>query len=790
MHREFRANIAKIAGLLTGSTSVLAMMVAPAQAQSAAETSASQNGLAEIIVTARRVEESLQDVPLTINALNTQELSDQQITQIADLRGAVPNLTVNKTATAGGVVLNLRGQASGNLPNITYDSRVGAYLDGVYVARTQGGSFQLADIERLEVLKGPQGTQFGKNLTGGAVNFITASPGGEAKGIFESTLGNLGRKRIRLTLESPRVGGFAVRGTIVHDQQEGDRKNLSAGTDYGRIVYPPNDFNFDLRPAHKSFVGYNTEAYFLALRYENDGNLVVDLKGDYTDSLEYLEGNQTLGFAPTFVGCAGAALVLGLPANCGSLASWPLPLTSATANRYSLGFDSAKNRYEPLSAPSVVKSGGISLTISYQLSDALELKSITGYREVDTLSQLSLDGGEYYLINDNVNILTGGAAGLTPGELTPYCISCSFQSQSQEQISEELQLIGNIGSNLDFLGGFYYFKEEGESPNTYIANFNPIFAYFGSGLVGFEPDGVTQGSPSLFANGDDVRIDSRSTAVYGRATVRPLEKVEVTLGARYTWDEKRNIISPTLQALNIDPATGAPPPLDRTVKFDQFTYDIAATYHFTPDISVYGRWATAYLAGGLLRNIAFEPEKTKAAEIGIKSELFNRRLRLNAAAFWQKSTDLQVATSLPPFGALAILNVGELETKGFEVQAVAIVTGGLTLNANLGYTHEDYSDGSRNQSPEWSLRLGGNWQLLETATGAKFAVSASGSYLTEYGGGRYPLYSVQAGADPTIQLPSALWEGEFSRLRTHCGSQKMTVAAMQMSDMKVWAHRS
>src|SRR5690606_34298992 len=139
----------------------------------------------------------------------------------------------------------------------SYDPRVGAYLDGVYVARTQGGSFQLADIERIEVLKGPQGTQFGKNLTGGAVNFITANPSGEAGGIIETTIGNLGRKRGRLTVESPRVGGFSLRATIVHDEQDGDRRNLAEGADYGRIVYPPNGFDFDLLPAHDSFVGFN-----------------------------------------------------------------------------------------------------------------------------------------------------------------------------------------------------------------------------------------------------------------------------------------------------------------------------------------------------------------------------------------------------------------------------------------------------------------------------------------------------------------------------------------------------
>jgi iron complex outermembrane recepter protein len=751
--------------LLAGSCYAMFALSTAAHAQAGdgqtQEQADEASGLQDIIVTARRVEESLQDVPLSVNVLSAQQVSERQITQVIDLKGSIPNLIGTKTATAGGTQLNIRGQGSGTLPNISLDNRIGIYLDGVYVARTQGGSFALADIERVEVLKGPQGTQFGKNMTGGAINFITASPSGKAGGIVEASFGNLGRKRYRLTLETPQSGGLSLRGTYVHEQVDGDLNNLSAGKSYGRVVYAPNNFDFQLKPASKSFGGNDTESFFLALRYEASSGIQIDLKGDYTNGLESSSGNQTLGYAANFVGCAGAALQLGLPANCGPLATWALPLTSASANRNPTGFEKISDRYESLTAPSKIRNRGVSLTISYPLTDSLEIKSITGYRRINTRSQFELAGGDTYLINDNVNIFTGGAAGLQAGGLTPYCVSCSFQFQRQKQISEEVQLIGNAGEMIDYLAGFYYFKETGYSLNTYVANFNPIFAYFGSGLRGFEPDGETVASAGMFANGDDVKVDSRSTAIFGRTTWRPVERLELTVGARYTWDEKRNIISPTLQSLNIDPSTGARPPLDRTIRFNKFTYDGTVSYKFTPDVNVYGRWATAYVAGGMLRNIVFKPETTKAAEIGIKSEFFNRKLRFNAAAFWQKSKNSQAPISLPPLGALAVLNIGSNKRQGFEVETIAVPVDGLTLNVNLGYVDESASDGGRNQTPKWSANLGASYQLLETDAGSKVTVSARANYLSKYGGGRFPIDTVAGGLSPTTVLPAQVWQGRF-----------------------------
>ena len=199
---------------------------APAQGAMQAETSA---GLEEIVVTAQRREQSLQDVPVAVTAISAASLQTNRIVSVADLNGIAPNVSVRPAA--GGTQIasfSVRGVNSyGVVPGS--DKEVSINLDGVYISSARGSIFDIADIARIEVLRGPQGTLFGRNATAGAVSIITRDPTGKLGGTLSGTIGNYDQRRLRATIESPQVGPFSAYLTFQHNERRGDTRNTAAG---------------------------------------------------------------------------------------------------------------------------------------------------------------------------------------------------------------------------------------------------------------------------------------------------------------------------------------------------------------------------------------------------------------------------------------------------------------------------------------------------------------------------------------------------------------------------------
>jgi len=726
-------------------------------------------------VTARRVAERLQNVPLSITALSGPALADRQITQARDLKGQVSNVNTLHTSTPGNLFIAIRGLNSGTLPGIEFDNRVGVYLDGVYIARAQGGSFTLADIDRLEVLKGPQGTLFGHNSTAGAISFTTSHPTGKLDGTLEAGFGSFSRQRYRASIDLPSFANISLHFGYVHDQNDGDIKNLAGGRQYGTFVNTAAEFNVQGDKAVKREGGFKNDTFFAAMRYDGIAGVVVDYKFDYARNIEYPETGQTLGYAGTFVGCSGAVVALGLQYNCGQLPSTAAiglnttaaPITSAAANRVPISFSKQHDLYNDLTGPNHINNWGHSLTINYQATDDLTLKSITGYRNLHVKGTQDLDGGDIYVINAVYNgaaaFLGGTPTPATASGLTPYCLSCSVTVSDSHQFSEEAQALAKIG-NIDLLGGLYYFHEDGISKNFYVANFNPYFALAGAGLAPLLT--TTNVLPnSEFANGDLAHARSTSRAVFGRATWHVTDKLDLVAGGRYTQDRKHNTIDPVLAEL-IFPN----PPLDAKVGFNKFTYEGTATYKFTSDINVFARYTTAYLSGGLYRNEEFKPETAKDVELGLRTEWLNRRVRFNLTAFAQNSKNLQVPTNAPPYGSLVINNVGEAKTRGFEAELVVAPARGVTLSANVGYTHQDYSDGSRDLAPPWTISLNGAYDTPKFDNGMFVEFQADSSYSSVYHSIQHPLTSAAFGNVDGTVLPSVLW--------ANYGSQAAYLAAL------------
>ena len=266
-------------------------------AQETAPGPATEVRMEEVVVTARRREENLQQVPTAVTAIGAQDLADLQINNFGEVGLTVPNLNVQTQFGSGSIAqYALRGQDSGTL-SFEADSRIGLYLDGVYLARPSAAVFDLADVCRLEVLRGPQGTLFGRNATGGAINFVTCDPAEEFEADIEIGISNYDGRRVRATLDTGRYGAFSGRLTYLHNEHDGYVDNTSAGT-VTRLAAP-----FGTITAADTAGLEDQDAFALALRYDNDEALQVDYRFDYADKKNSQLGVQLLGeyggFNPT-----------------------------------------------------------------------------------------------------------------------------------------------------------------------------------------------------------------------------------------------------------------------------------------------------------------------------------------------------------------------------------------------------------------------------------------------------------------------------------------------------------
>ena len=502
-----------------------------AQSNAAAGTG---TGVEEVVVTARRVTENIQNVPLSVTAIGARQLDNLQIRQVDDLKGVIPNVSIQKTATPGSAIVIIRGVSSQPLPNVALDNRVGFYLDGVYIARTEGQSFALADIQQVEVLKGPQGTLFGRNVTGGAVSFTTAGPTGKLGGDVEAGFGDYSRQRYKATINLPEFAGFSTRFSYAYDTRDGDVKNLSAGRGVGGFYDPATGTNFASNPTASTLGASEDQSFFAAVRYKGISHLTVDYKFDYSQDYESPPQDQSVGFAGTNVGCVGASFFVGGAVNCGTnFMSLGLPVINPTVSHPDVAFNKLSARHDPLDATNLIRTLGNNLTVQYDVTPDFSMKSITSYRQLFVALQENTSGSDYEANNDSFNIFSeviGGKPGTLPaGGTSLYCASCSLNRTWEHQFSEELQGLGHFGHALDYVAGLYYFSEAGGSVNPFVANAAPLVNYGVSPAL-VPPSGVPpQGLPPLtsattilpasaFLDGDAADVYSQSAAAYAHLT--------------------------------------------------------------------------------------------------------------------------------------------------------------------------------------------------------------------------------------------------------------------------------
>lgn len=565
---------------------VAGLGAAPALAQAGADEDARRLGA--VTVTAQRVEENLQDVPVAVTALNAEALEDKQVADLLDLQAQVPNINMaTNTGTANAARIFLRGVGEDESRGAV-DQAVGIYVDGVYVGRSVGSLFDVVDLSSIEVLRGPQGTLYGRNTIGGAIKLTSVRPQFENSGDVRATVGNQGRYDLRGTGNLQLAPTTAVRFTGLLRERDGffdlnpnGARSAEGREDLGRLHI------FAARAS-------------LYTEFSPDWSLLVAV-------------DQSLDRSDPIPDSAAP----GNDADNNIFTIEPIGATVCGPTTTALGCFTAYDQR--------AQSRGVSATLEGAFG-GLDFTSISGYRELE----------------DRLVTRIG----------LPF-----RQETDQSQFSQEFTLGQSGEGALDWLVGAYYFTED--------LALDSVFAF------PFEIDTSTD-----------------SVALFGQATYALTDALGLTGGLRYT-DESKDFAGAnrTLPFSRTD-----------TADFENVSYTIGADYRFSEEMLGYLKYSTGFKSGGWSPDafsgtavfLPVEEETLSSVEAGIKSDLFNNTVRLNAAAFFNQYEGLQIGATVPGVG-FTRFNVDETEIMGLEVEGVWQVTQNLQLNGNLGLLSAEYT---------------------------------------------------------------------------------------------------
>ena len=709
MPKSNRALNARVLRLCGASLLAIAAVPTAVRAQAAQATDAAQTapqpqtarsptvaqgqgggGIEEIVVTAQKRSENLQKVPIAITAFTVESLDRKGITNIAALGKFTPSVELVGTSPFSGSTNVLSAYIRGIGQNdfaFNLDPGVGVYVDGVYYGRTVGAVVDLLDLDHVEILKGPQGTLFGRNTIGGAISVVTRDPGKEFGGRGEFIYGEYNRIDVNATLDLPLVEDKLYgQISVASKTRDGYHKFLKYPgnyvTDVGQLVRPDGT-------TYGEAGGENTQNIRAKLKWLVTPDVTFRVTADYTHVNDQPTPSQLItkqaGLNDVYNACINtpAATLAGGP--LGTLCNTPrgLPLgayptqvlpalggVNVDGNPYNdhLTFD---NRFVPTQRDtsystgagySKVQTWGVTGVLDAHLTNALAVKSITAYRNLDSRFGEDVDG-------------------------TPIPIGDHAFVQTQFQVSQELQLLGNFFDNrLKTVTGLYYFHEAG--------NLTDEVDFAGGLLQIYGPN----------------RFKTDSYAAFTQADYKITDKLGITAGVRYTRDEKyffggqRDLNSLAFKLgypLSLHPDPTDPtlyfPATQNRLKFSNVSFKAGLNYQATDRILTYFTFSQGFKSGGwttrattpILAAPTFNPEKANTYEIGVKGQFFDRLLQANIAGYYTDYQDLQVTvySGVSPI----TLNAAQSEIKGIEAEFVLVPTHRLTLASTLSYIDAKYT---------------------------------------------------------------------------------------------------
>jgi len=696
----------------------------------------------QVFITASRREEKLQDVPIAVTAFTNETLVSRNMTDIHSLTNLTPSVNLDAGAPFSGdrsvLSASIRGIGQDDFA-FNLNPGVGVYLDGVFLARTIGANLNLLDIDRIEILRGPQGTLFGANTIGGAISVTTHNPGSTPSFVGTITGGQYNRRDIGFTADIPITDNLLSSITVATQNQTGwmrvipyptsspwgatpyvvdpqtayPKAGYTTGDNYGgtgvtsmrgKMVWKASDkfdvtFTADWRHQDQTALGYtvlgtyfgNLNASILSTLY----NLCISNNAQTLPTAIFQNGGPppppivppdsppamvnallagvcgqprahvpglSIGGAPLLAaGYVGGppgpfnAANIGKPGYLGSLQPriWFDLAATQTGNintTYATGPDFARNDV----------FGG-SITGNYHLRNDVDLKSITGYRQIKWNIGTDLDG-------------------------TPETLLEVTDAQHQWQVSQEFQLLGKaLGDNLNYVGGLYYFKEAG-----YVHDYVP----FEGLLYVYDVSNDVQNEDYAAFLNLDYRLGNWGFSAGGRYT-----KVKTNLLGGQS-DLNSFILGSTLFPI----VTGQPflryfPDIPDSQSWGIFDPKLGIQYHFSPDVMAYASWAKGFKQGGWTTRLQatiespeaarFSPEYSSTYELGLKSEWFTHRLLTNAAVYYTDYTGIQL--NIPQGGTGVYTNAGNAKIKGAELELQWLVGGGLQINLSGNYFDDYYT---------------------------------------------------------------------------------------------------
>lgn len=708
------ATIHMLSRCLLGS-SMLALAATPVMAQDAEQNS---SGPAEIIVTAQKREQNLQEVPLAITAISGEKLDQMQVSDSQDLSGLAPNVTVmSGTVSNSAAVISIRGITNPASETFGLDTANGLYVDGIYIARSGATGLDVTEIERVEVLRGPQGTLFGRNTTGGAIAFISRKPSDNFGLKGEVGYGNFNAMNGKVSMDTGEIGGILKANlSYSHRQRDGVVDNL---------LEPDNSKDPGSR---------KSDSLRAAIRLEPAGKGYFQYIFDWTK----ITGNPgPFQLVATANGTPRAPITMG-----GILVS---QTQQAPVQQYLAGATFADPACAALAAPTRQYRDTICLNSDEPSTDKMQGHNFQAYNDFDAFA-VKLTAGyrqwENYYANSDLDGLgtfsgpqfsqatvfngfagTGAAAYLpfvfpagTPQATINYVAGLPVPKTSADlfstgndrkhkQLSTELEVSGS-SDTLDWVVGGFYFWEKGSEDNPQNSGFvldtnTAVFSRFNALAPVFQ--GANPARYRLVVTPARLKYTAQaeSAAIYGQTTINPIGPdggFSLTLGGRYTWDGK------SIMRLQ-NGAAPLPSAEMGKANFSKFTWNAMARYELSDDISMYGRAATGYRSGGFnagdptipgsTRVPAFNEESVTSYEAGLKTELFDKRLRLNIAAYHNIYEDLAVIQPVLIGGGTfqsRIVNAGKVKYYGVEADFLANLTDNFYLDGSAGYVDIKYDE--------------------------------------------------------------------------------------------------
>jgi len=682
---------------LAGATLAGAMLAAgPAVADKAQTAPApdAQNSLAEIVVTAQYKEQKLQDTPIAISAFSAASIEQRSAVNLADVAATAPSVTLRPASAAFGNSISaaIRGFGQGDF-NPAYEPGVGLYIDDVYYPRLTGANFDLLDVDRVEVLRGPQGTLTGRNSEGGAIRFVTRKPTGDGGGYVSATYGSRDRVNLRASADFKLADGWSARLAGAY----GDQRGYVDVIDYG-CAHPSSGVasaSGGVKCTQYSLGDTGYRAMRGILRYNPSAALDVTLSADYVRDVHH-NGAEVLLYgrnlnpntvAPTTSGTGlpfDSSFICGQWCNYGVMSQTAAPFQAGIIPPLQ-GLPMAATSGSPLST---YQGWGTSLNVELALSDKVKLTSITGFRKWD--SEFTVDT-----------------------DLSPAQVGLGVNALNHWFKSEEVRLNAEFNDQISGTLGAYYSDEQ----TTYYSLQDIRYVAVNLPTISLPI------FPLQFIQNDPVR--TKSKAAYATVIDKLTDALTLTVGLRVTDDSKQytfyrynldgQTINPFLDGVGaahgigyvgtdangnpIAALSGSAP----TFEGKHTDYRVSLDYRFNPSVLGYATVSTGYKAGGIgprpfnaAQARPFGSETLTNYELGLKTDLLDRRLRVNVSAFYVDFKDAQLTLlSCPQFGGPGPCalpqNAGNAKVKGAELEVTAVPVDGLQIDLSGSYLNWDWS---------------------------------------------------------------------------------------------------